>query len=65
MSISTGKGSTVPGMMKTLSNAVRRDPPYEVVPQRKGAGVPTRADEELGWKAGMTLEAASGDPWKR
>jgi len=52
-------------MMKTFSNAVRRDPPYEVVPQRKGAEVPTRADEELGWKAGMTLEAACGDPWKR
>jgi len=56
-------------MIKAFSKAVGRDLPYEVVPRRKGdvldlTAVPTRANEELGWKAEMTLEQACEDLWK-
>ncbi|KAG0132952.1 hypothetical protein HOY82DRAFT_557098 [Tuber indicum] len=67
--LGTGKGSTVFEMIKAFSKAVGRDLPYEVVPRRKGdvldlTAVPTRANEELGWKAEMTLEQACEDLWK-
>lgn len=56
-------------MIRAFSKAVGRDLPYEIAPRRKGdvldlTAIPTRANEELGWKAEMTLEQACEDLWK-
>ncbi|KAI9859511.1 MAG: UDP-glucose-4-epimerase [Trichoglossum hirsutum] len=67
--LGTGKGSTVFHMIKAFSNAVGRDLPYEVVGRRAGdvldlTANPTRANQELGWKAKRTLEDACEDLWR-
>jgi UDP-glucose 4-epimerase len=56
-------------MIKAFSNAVGRDLPYEVVGRRAGdvldlTANPTRANQELGWKAKRTLEDACEDLWR-
>lgn len=55
-------------MIKAFSAAVGRDLKYETAERRKGdvldlTAVPKRANEELGWKAEMTLEQACVDLW--
>ncbi|KAH0569259.1 hypothetical protein GP486_000015 [Trichoglossum hirsutum] len=67
--LGTGKGSTVFHMIKAFSNAVGRKLPYEVVGRRAGdvldlTANPTRANQELGWKAEKTLEDACEDLWR-
>lgn len=67
--LGTGKGSTVFDMIKAFSKAVGRDLPYETAGRRKGdvldlTAVPTRANQELKWKAEKTLEQACEDLWK-
>lgn len=67
--LGTGMGSTVFDIVKAFSKAVGRDLPYEVVGRRKGdvlnlTAVPTRANEELGWKAEIPLENTCDDLWK-
>lgn len=67
--LGTGKGSTVFDIIRGFSKAVGRDLPYEVVGRRKGdvlnlTAVPTRANEELGWKAEIPLERTCDDLWK-
>ncbi|KAH0547648.1 hypothetical protein FGG08_000137 [Glutinoglossum americanum] len=67
--LGTGKGSTVYHMIKAFSNAVGRDLPYDVVGRRTGdvldlTANPTRANQELGWKAERTLEDACEDLWR-
>ncbi len=67
--LGTGKGSTVFHMIKAFSAAVGRDLPYEVVGRRPGdvldlTADPTRANQELGWKAERTLEEACKDLWR-
>jgi UDP-glucose 4-epimerase len=56
-------------MIKAFSAAVGRDLPYEVVGRRPGdvldlTADPTRANQELGWKAERTLEEACKDLWR-
>ena len=56
-------------MIKAFSKAVGRDLPYEVVERRPGdvldlTANPTRANQELGWKAQHTLEEACEDLWR-
>lgn len=67
--LGTGKGSTVFDIVKGFSKAVGRDLPYEVAPRRKGdvlnlTAVPTKANNELGWKAEIPLEKTCEDLWK-
>ncbi|KAI5843006.1 hypothetical protein DFP73DRAFT_573806 [Morchella snyderi] len=67
--LGTGKGSTVFEMIKAFSAAVGRDLKYETAERRNGdvldlTAVPKRANEELGWKAEMTLEQACADLWR-
>ncbi len=55
-------------MIRAFSKAVGRDLAYEVAPRRAGdvlnlTSNPTRANEELGWKAQRTLEQACEDLW--
>jgi len=67
--LGTGKGSTVFDIIKAFSKAVGRDLPYELVDRRPGdvlnlTAVPTRANQELNWKAELTLQQACEDLWK-
>ncbi|KAI9713438.1 MAG: UDP-glucose-4-epimerase [Bogoriella megaspora] len=67
--LGTGKGSTVYDMIKAFSHVVGRDLPYQVAPRRAGdvldlTANPTRANEELKWKAEFTLEDACSDLWR-
>ena len=67
--LGTGKGSTVFDMIKAFGVAVGRELPYEVVGRRPGdvldlTANPSRANEELGWKAEYTLEDACKDLWR-
>lgn len=56
-------------MIKAFSKAVGRDLPYQVVGRRQGdvldlTANPSRANQELGWKAQRTLEDACADLWR-
>ena len=67
--LGTGKGSTVFDMIKAFSHAVGRELPYQIVGRRPGdvldlTANPTRANEELKWKAEYTLEDACSDLWR-
>lgn len=67
--LGTGKGSTVFDIITAFSKAVGRDLPYEICPRRKGdvldlTAVPTKANNELGWKAELTLQQACEDLWR-
>ncbi|EEP75867.1 UDP-glucose 4-epimerase [Uncinocarpus reesii 1704] len=67
--LGTGKGSTVFDIIKAFSKAVGRDLPYEIAPRRDGdvldlTSNPSRANQELGWKATRTLEQACEDLWR-
>lgn len=67
--LGTGKGSTVFDMIKAFSHAVGHELKYEVVGRRAGdvldlTANPTKANEELGWKAERTLEDACDDLWR-
>lgn len=67
--LGTGRGSTVFDIVKAFSKAVGRDLPYKVVERRQGdvldlTANPTRANEELQWKAQHTLEEACESLWK-
>lgn len=67
--LGTGKGSTVFEMIKAFGAAVGKELPYQVVGRRAGdvldlTANPTRANEELKWKAQRTLEDACEDLWR-
>ncbi|KAG7660420.1 GAL10 [[Candida] subhashii] len=67
--LGTGKGSTVFDVYNAFCKAVGKELPYEVVARRDGdvldlTAVPTRANEELGWKAELTIDDACRDLWK-
>ena len=55
-------------MIKAFNKACGKELPYEVVGRRAGdvlnlTANPTRANQELGWKAEKTLEDACQDLW--
>lgn len=67
--LGTGHGSTVFEVIKEFSKAVGRDLPYEVAPRRKGdvldlTAKPTRANNELKWKAELSMQQACQDLWR-
>lgn len=67
--LGTGNGSTVFDVYNAFCTAVGRQLPYEVVGRRGGdvlnlTANATRANEELGWKAELSIEEACKDLWK-
>ncbi len=66
--LGTGKGSTVFQMIESFSRAVGRDVPYSVVGRRDGdvldlTANAARANEELGWRAELSVDDACADLW--
>ena len=67
--LGTGKGTTVFEIVHAFSKTVGRPLPYEVVERRRGdvlnlTAQPTRANQELGWRATLPLETIGEDLWK-
>lgn len=67
--LGTGKGSTVFDVYHAFCKAVGRELPYEVVGRRDGdvldlTANPTRANEELKWKAELSIDEACAHLWK-
>ncbi|MBN2790604.1 MAG: UDP-glucose 4-epimerase GalE [Candidatus Delongbacteria bacterium] len=67
--IGTGRGYTVLEMIKAFSKACGHEVPYEVGPRRAGdiaevLADPTKANNELGWKAEYGLEDMVNSAWK-
>ncbi|AOA65321.1 UDP-glucose-4-epimerase [Komagataella phaffii CBS 7435] len=66
--LGTGNGSTVLEVYEAFCSAVGRKLPYEIVGRREGdvlnlTALPTRANEELGWRTKLTIEDACIDLW--
>jgi UDP-glucose 4-epimerase len=67
--LGTGTGTSVLAMLKAFERAVGRELPYEVGPRRAGDlpafwADPTRANEELGWRAVKTIDDMCADTWR-
>ncbi|SHK16955.1 UDP-glucose 4-epimerase [Clostridium cavendishii DSM 21758] len=67
--LGTGNGYSVLEMVKAFSKASGREVPYKIVGRRAGDiatcyADPTKAIEELGWKAEKNLEDMCRDSWK-
>ncbi len=66
--LGTGKGSSVLDIVKAYSKACGHDIPYVVAPRRAGDiatnyADPTKAYEELGWKAVRGIDKMCEDSW--
>ena len=66
--LGTGKGYSVLDMVKAFEKATGKKVPYKIAPRRAGDiatcyADPTKAYEELGWKAEKTLEDMCLDSW--
>ena len=67
--LGTGKGSSVFEMLHAFERAIGRELPYEVVGRRAGDiaasyADPSRANDELGWKATRTIDDMCADAWR-
>lgn len=67
--LGTGHGYSVLDIHAAFSKACGRELPYEIVPRRAGDiaqcwADPTRAYNELGWKAYRTLDEMTADTWR-
>ncbi|ODV79490.1 GAL10 bifunctional protein [Suhomyces tanzawaensis NRRL Y-17324] len=67
--LGTGKGSTVFEIYHAFCKVVGRELPYEVVGRRAGdvldlTANPSRANEELEWKAELGIDDACSDLWR-
>ncbi|KAI8393308.1 UDP-glucose 4-epimerase [Radiomyces spectabilis] len=66
--LGTGKGKTVLEMVAAFSKAVGRDLPYKIVGRRAGdvtnlTANPAKANEELKWKAEVSIEESCASLW--
>ena len=67
--LGTGNGTTVLEVIAAFSAATGRDIPYRLADRRPGdvaetwADV-TKAERELGWQAGRTIDAMCADTWR-
>lgn len=66
--LGTGKGSSVLEVVNAFSKAVGRDIPYKIAPRRPGDIAecycdPTKAYEELGFKAKYNIDDCARDSW--
>ncbi|HEX8498044.1 MAG TPA: UDP-glucose 4-epimerase GalE [Actinomycetales bacterium] len=67
--LGTGQGTSVLEVLHAFEKACGRELPYEVVARRAGDiaasyADPSRAEAELGWKAGHTIEQICADQWR-
>jgi len=67
--LGTGVGYSVLDMVKAFSKACGKDLPYTLADRRAGDvaevyGDPSKAFEELGWKAELSLEDMCADSWR-
>ncbi|QAY69259.1 UDP-glucose 4-epimerase GalE [Xylanimonas protaetiae] len=67
--LGTGTGTSVLALLHAFERAVGRELPYVVGPRRAGDlaasyADPTRAREELGWTARLTIEDMCADTWR-
>ncbi|HCG8436042.1 TPA: UDP-glucose 4-epimerase GalE [Vibrio parahaemolyticus] len=67
--LGTGNGYSVLEMVKAFENACGKNVPYQLVERRPGDiaecwADPSKAMNELGWKASRTLEEMTGDTWR-
>lgn len=67
--LGTGTGTSVLAMLKAFERAVGRELPYEVGPRRAGDlaafwADPSRANDELGWRAVKTIDDMCADTWR-
>lgn len=67
--LGTGEGTSVFELLHAFERACGRELPYEVGPRRAGDlpttfADPTRAREELGWKAQKTIDDMCTDTWR-
>lgn len=66
--LGTGTGYSVLDMVKAFEKATEKEVPYKIAPRRAGDiatcyAEPTKAKEELNWKAEKTLEEMCKDSW--
>ena len=66
--LGTGTGYSVLDMIKAFENATGKKVPYKISPRRQGDiatcyADPTKAEQELGWKAEKTLDDMCKDSW--
>ncbi|EGR2218127.1 UDP-glucose 4-epimerase GalE [Vibrio parahaemolyticus] len=67
--LGTGNGYSVLEMVKAFESACGKNVPYQLVERRPGDiaecwANPSKAMNELGWKASRTLEEMTGDTWR-
>lgn len=67
--LGTGNGYSVLELIKAFSKASNREIPYKLAPRREGDiatcyADPSKAMEELGWKAQYTIEEMCEDSWR-
>lgn len=67
--LGTGRGTSVLELLHAFERACGKELPYEVGPRRAGDlpvtyADPTRAREELGWKAEKTIDDMCVDTWR-
>lgn len=67
--LGTGKGSSVLEVIDSFKKASGKEIPYNVVDRRPGDiaiyfANPSKAERELGWKAGKTLDDMTADTWR-
>ena len=67
--LGTGQATSVMQMLRAFERAVGHELPYEVGPRRPGDLPafwcdPTRAEAELGWHAGRTVDDMCADTWR-
>ncbi|MDG2644159.1 GDP-mannose 4,6-dehydratase, partial [Vibrio parahaemolyticus] len=67
--LGTGNGYSVLEMVKAFESACGKNVPYQLVERRPGDiaecwADPSKAMNELGWKASRTLEEMTGDTWR-
>lgn len=67
--LGTGKGYSVLDILKAFSNASGKNIPYKIVSKRKGDVAmcyadPTKANDELGWKAEFDIDRMCEDSWR-
>lgn len=66
--LGTGRGSSVLEMVSAFENASGRPVPYQIAPRRAGDVAqiyadPSKAEQQLGWKAQRDLVAMCSDSW--
>jgi UDP-glucose 4-epimerase len=66
--LGTGKGSSVLDMVAAFHLASGRDIPYKILPRRAGDiaecwASTLKAEQELGWKAQLTINDMAADAW--